>query len=154
LNKQTAITQMQASIVASEQGVKIAQLEAEQKVKAAEGDTKVAEQQALQKIRLAEGDAAQIQKKAFAEAEGIKAKGNAQAEAYKNGVSAMGEGNFTLLETMTTMAKEKMKIIPDLMINGGGSSGGAGNGIVDVLMAQMVKDKLTLDHKKTDEKVE
>lgn len=43
---------------------------------------------------------------------------------------------------MTAIGREKLKIIPDLVVNGGGSNGG-GSGIMDVLMAQMVKDKLT-----------
>lgn len=144
LLRQTAITEMQASVVQSEQGVKIAQQQADAKVKTAEGDTKVAEQKSLQTIRLAEAEAAQIQKKALAEAEGIKAKGNATAEAYQSGVKAMGENNFTLLETMSVISKEKMKIIPDMIINGGGENGGngAGMGLMNLLMATMMKDKI------------
>jgi uncharacterized membrane protein YqiK len=157
LNRQTAITEMQTSVVQSEQNVKIAQQQADAKVKTAEGDTKVAEQQTLQGIRLAEAAASQIQKKAFAEAEGIKAKalaeaagiqakGNAQAEAYKNGVAAMGENNFTLLETMGTIGREHVKIIPDMIINGGGSNGDGGtSSIMSVLMAGMLKDKMAAD---------
>jgi uncharacterized membrane protein YqiK len=152
LNRQTAVTEMQNAVVASEQQVKIAQQTADAKVKEAEGATKVAEQQTLQKIRLAEADAAQIQKKALAEAEGlkakalaeaegIKAKGQAQAEAYKKGVEAMGENNFTLLETMSAIGREKIKIIPDLQINGGGGDGGNA-GVMNVLMAQMLKDRM------------
>ena len=154
LNRQTAITEQQAALVQSEQGVKIAQQNAEAKVKAAEGETKVAEQQTLQRIRLAEADAAQIQKKAFAEAEGIKAKGsaeaenikakgNAQAEAYQNGVKAMGESNFTLLETMTAIGREKVKIIPDLVVNGGGQGGDSSSGILNVFMATLLKEKMS-----------
>lgn len=148
LNRQAAITEMQSAVVASEQNVKIAQQQAEAKVKSAEGDTKVAEQKALQTIRLAESEAAQIQKKALAEAEGIKAKGNAQAEAYQSGVKAMGENNFTLLETMTAIGREKIKIIPDLQINGGGSDGG-NSGVMNVLMAQMLKDRMDATKKAT-----
>jgi uncharacterized membrane protein YqiK len=144
LNRQTAITEMQTSVVQSEQGVKIAQQQADAKVKTAEGETKVAEQKNLQMIKIAEGEAAGIEKRALAEAEGIKAKGNAQAEAYKSGVLAMGEGNFTLLETMTSIGVNKVKIIPDMVINGGGSSegGGSGSGIMNVLMAQLVKERM------------
>jgi uncharacterized membrane protein YqiK len=146
LNRQTAITEMQTSVVQSEQNVKIAQQEAEAKVKAAEGDTKVAEQKSLQTIRLAEASASEIKQKAVAEAEGIKAKGNAQAEAYKSGVNAMGENNFTLLETMTAIGREKIKIIPDLVVNGGGSGqDGGANGILSVLMASMLKDKMAAE---------
>lgn len=147
LNRQTAITEQQSALVASEQGVKIAQQQAEAKVKAAEGDTKVAEQKSLQTIRLAEASASEIKQKAVAEAEGIKAKGNAQAEAYQSGVKAMGEGNFTLLETMTAIGREKIKVIPDMIINGGGSGGDSGaNGIMSVLMAQMLKDKMAANN--------
>lgn len=159
LLRQTAITDMQSQVVASEQGVKIAQQQAESKVKAAEGETRVAEQQTQQKIRLAEADAAQISKRAFAEAdglkakslaeaEGIRAKGLAQAEAYTNGVKAMGENNFTLLETMTAIGREKIKIIPDMVINGGGGEGN-GSGVMNVLMAQMLKDRMDATKKAT-----
>lgn len=142
LNRQAAITEMQSQVVASEQNVKIAQQQAEAKVKAAEGDTRVAEQKSLQTIRLAEADASRIQKCAVAEAEGIRAKGNAQAEAYKSGVLAMGENNFALLETMTSIGKNNVKIIPDLQINGGSGDGGAGNGVMNVLMATILKDRM------------
>lgn len=150
LLRQTAITEMQSEVVASEQNVKIAQQQADAKVKTAEGETKIAEQKNIQMIKIAEGEAAGIQKRALAEAEGIKAKGNAQAEAYKSGVSAMGEHNFTLLETMTAIGREKVKIIPDLQINGGGSGDSAGSSIINMLMAQMVKEKMT--EKKSEDK--
>lgn len=142
LNRQVAITEMQASVVQNEQGVRIAQLQAEGKVKSAEGDTKVAEQKNLQMIKIAEAEAAQIEKKALAEASGIKAKGLAQAEAYVKGVQAMGENNFAMLQTMDVIGKEHIKIIPDMVINGGGNNGDTSSGIVNVLMAQMVKDRV------------
>jgi hypothetical protein len=46
---------------------------------------------------------------------------------------------------MSVISKEKMRIIPDMIVNGGGSGGesSAGVGLMNVLMAQMVKDKLT-----------
>jgi uncharacterized membrane protein YqiK len=153
LNRQAAITEMQSQVVASEQQVKIAQQNAEAKVKAAEGDTKVAEQKNLQMIKIAEAEAAQIEKKARAEAAGIEAKGRAQAESYQAGVKAMGEGNFTLLETMGVIGKEKVKVIPDLVVNGGGGggdAGGAGMGLFNVLMAQMVSEKMFKDKKTID----
>jgi uncharacterized membrane protein YqiK len=146
MNRQIAITEMQASVVQSEQGVRISQLQAEGKVKLAEGDTQVAEQKSLQTIRLAEAAASEIKQKAVAEAEGIRAKGNATAEAYQSGVKAMGEGNFTLLETMTAIGREKIKVIPDMIINGGGAGGSdTSTSIMSVLMASMLKDKMASD---------
>jgi len=145
LNRQTAITEQQSALVASEQGVKIAQQQADAKVKTAEGDTKVAEQKSLQTIRLAEASASEIKQKAEAEASGIRAKGLAQADAYQQGVKAMGENNFTMLETMTSIGVNKVKIIPDMVINGGGQGESSNNGIMSVLMASFLKDKLTAD---------
>lgn len=152
LNRQVAITEMQASVVQNEQGVRIAQLIAEGKVKSAEGDTKVAEQKNLQMIKIAEAEAAQIEKKALAEASGIKAKGLAQAEAYVKGVEAMGGNNFATLQTMEVIGKEHIKIIPDLIVSGGnGDGGGAGMSLLNVLLAGMVKDKLDLGKKPAEE---
>lgn len=163
LNKQTAITEIQSKMVASEQEVRISQLQAEQKIKTAEGDTKVAEQKSLQMLRIAqaeadsmkmkaEASASLIQQTGAAEASAIEAKGDAQAKAYKAGVAAMGESNFTLLETMGVIGKEKVKVIPDLVVGGGSGGDQPGMGLFNVLMAQMVKDKMT-DNKKNDTKL-
>ena len=60
----------------------------------------------------------------------------------------MGENNFTLLETMTAIGREKIKIIPDMVINGGGGEGN-GSGVMNVLMAQMLKDRMDATKKAT-----
>ena len=165
LNRQAAMTEIQTKLVSSEQEVRISQLQAEQKTRAAEGETKVTEQKSIQMLRLAqanadslvlqstaesdamkrraEGEAALISLKAKAEAEGIEAKGNAQATAYKQGVDAMGGSNFTLLETMGIIGREKVKVIPDLVVGGGQDGSQPGMGLFNVLMAEMVKDKMT-----------
>lgn len=156
LNRQSALTEIQNRIVEAEQGVNISKLKANQQAEAAVGETKVAEQKANQTIRIAEADAAAVTAKAkaeatrieqvtAAEAKGIEAKGRAQANAYKVGADAMGQENFALLETMTAIGEKKVKLIPDLLINGGGSGeggGGAGMGIMNLLMASMMKDRM------------
>jgi uncharacterized membrane protein YqiK len=119
LNRQTAITEIQSQIVGSEQGVRIAEMQAQQATKAAEGQTKVAEQKALQTIKVAESEATaaklraeaeatalklkaeaeaiQIEKTQAAHASGVLANGKAQAEAHKLAVDAMGRENYTVL---------------------------------------------------------
>lgn len=151
LNRQTALTEMQTTIVTKEQGVKLSQLEADQKVKAAEGETKVAEQKSAQIVKLAEADsqaaklkaegaAAEIEKRGIAEATGILAKGKAQAEAYKLGVAAMGDRNFTLVQAMDIVGREKVRIIPEIMMGSNNESDSQG-GLVNLLLYQMFKEK-------------
>lgn len=153
LERQTAITDSQKLVVTSEQEVKIADMKAQQMVKQAEGQTRVNEQVAQQKLRIAgaEADAlrlkagaeaAQIEAVAKAEASGIQAKGAATAAAYKAAADALGASNFTMLETFSSLGKDKVKIIPDLVVNGGGSDQKGGSGLIDVLLAQLVKDKM------------
>ena len=163
LNRQVATTQQQSNMVQTELQVKISQLQAEQKVKTAEGETKIIEQQALQKIKTAEAEAQSVKLRAVAEAEriektaaaeatGISAKGKAQATAYTDGVKAMGEQNYTMLQTMSVIAKEKLKVIPDLVVNGGnGDNSGGGMALFNVMMAQMLKDKISLNKPQTPE---
>lgn len=154
LNRQTAITEQQSNLVVNEQNVKIATLQAEQAVRSAEGQTRVAEQQASQRVKLAEADAKstilqadamaqQISKTQLAEALGIEAKGRAQAEAYKVGVEAMGENNYTMLQTMEVVGRDHVKIIPDMIVGGSnGTSGDNGMGLMNAFMAQILKEKI------------
>ena len=166
LNRQKAVTEIQSDIVKSEQGVRIAEMNAQQVTKQAEGQTRVAEQKALQTIKVAESEsqgvrlraqaeadakkfnadaeAVQIEKTTTAQASGVLANGKAQAEAHRLAVEAMGRENYTLFETLSVMSKEKMKVIPDLVVNsgsGGDNSGGGPTALLNVLMAGMVQDK-------------
>ncbi|MBZ0281556.1 MAG: flotillin family protein [Anaerolineae bacterium] len=122
LVRATALADIQQEMVQSEQGVDIAELEARAQIKQAEGEA--------ESIRL----------KAQGEAEAIRAKGEAQASAYRAGAEAMGEQGFTAVQLMQIIGDQKVRIIPDIAVNGGGQSGGSG--VVDALLGVMLRQEM------------
>jgi uncharacterized membrane protein YqiK len=109
--------------VKSEQGVSIAELQAKSRVKEAEGD------------------AAATRLRAQGEAEAIRAKGEAQATAYHAGADAMGQQGFTAVQLMQIIGDQRVRIIPDIAVNGAGGQGGS-NGIVEALIGVMLRDQM------------
>jgi uncharacterized membrane protein YqiK len=179
LEKETAVADMQKEIVKADQGVLIAERIADASVKKATGDANSVRLQAnaeadrlkllasgeAEKTRLlAKADSEKIELLAKAEAEKISVTGNAEAEkilaigksnaeSYKLSVEAMGGDNFTQLKVIESIATEKVKIMPDVLIGGNGDS--ANGGIAGLLGLQLL-EKLgkkvdTNTHKKTDE---
>jgi len=122
LVRATALADIQQEMVQSEQGVDIAELEARAQIKQAEGEA--------ESIRL----------KAQGEAEAIRAKGEAQAAAYRAGAEAMGEQGFTAVQLMQIIGDQKVRIIPEIAVNGGGQSGGSG--VVDALLGVMLRQEV------------
>jgi uncharacterized membrane protein YqiK len=168
LEKETAIADMQKEIVKADQGVQISQRIADAAVKKAEGEassvkiqagaeaerlkmianadaqkTKVLAEAEAEKVRmLANAEAEKISVTGDAEAEKILAIGKSSAEAYKLAVEAMGGDNFTKLKVTEAIGKERIKIIPDVLISGGNGDGANGpiNGLLGLqLMEQMAK---------------
>ena len=84
---------------------------------------------------------------ARAEAEKILAIGKSNAESYRLSVEAMGGNNFTQLKVMESIATQKIKIMPDVLINGGGDSA---NGSISGLLGLQLLDQL--GKKVTDDK--
>ncbi len=123
LVRATAQAEIQQEMVKSEQGVSIAELQAKSRVKAAEGDAEA--------TRL----------RAQGEAEAIRAKGEAQATAYHAGADAMGQQGFTAVQLMQIIGDQRVRIIPDIAVNGGGGQGGS-NGIVEALIGVMLRDQM------------
>ena len=77
-----------------------------------------------------------------AEAVAILAKGKSTAEAYRLAVDAMGKENFTTYKVTEEIGRNNVKIMPDLLINGGGQSGnGAIDGLLGVQILNMMGDK-------------
>jgi hypothetical protein len=72
-----------------------------------------------------------------AEAGKILAIGKSNAESYKLSVEAMGGDNFTQLKVIESIAAEKVKIMPDVLISGGGDS--ANGGISGLLGLQLLE---------------
>ncbi|MCU0544200.1 MAG: flotillin family protein [Oscillatoriaceae cyanobacterium Prado104] len=105
LVRETALAEIQQEMVKSEQGVKISELKANSQIKQAQG-----------------------------EAESIRVKGNAQAEAYRAGVVALGGSGYTALQLMQIIGDRKVRVVPDVSVSGSGSGGG----LIDGLLGMMV----------------
>lgn len=123
LVRETAIADIQEEIVKAERGVNIAELEAKAQV------------------RRATGEAESISLKAKGEAKGIRMKGESQAYAYQAGAAAMGQQGFTALQLMKVVGDNKVRIIPDINVSGGGS-GETGDGMVNALLSMVLQNQL------------
>lgn len=177
LEKETAIAEMQKEIVKADQGVLIAERIADASVKKATGDANSVRLQAnaegdrlkllatgeaektrllakaeAEKIELlAKANAEQISLTGNAEAEKILAIGKSNAEAYKLSVEAMGGDNFTQLKVIESIAAEKVKIMPDVLIGGGGDNANGGiSGLLGLQLLEKLGKKVNADDKKKD----
>jgi uncharacterized membrane protein YqiK len=167
LEKETAVADMQKEIVKADQGVLIAERIADAAVKKATGEasgvkiSSVAEADRLKIIANADAEktkvtanaeAEKIKALANAEAEKISVTGNAEAikilaigksnaESYKLSVEAMGGDNFTKLKVTEAIGREKIKIIPEVLISGSGSDGA--NGPISGLLGMKLLEEIT-----------
>lgn len=138
LEKETAIADMQREIVKADQGVLISERIADAAVKKATGEAqsvKISSMAEAERLRvIAAADADKTKLTANAEAEKIAVTGNAEAakilaigkssaESYRLAASALGENNFTQLKVTEAIGREKIKIIPEVLISGGASDG-------------------------------
>jgi uncharacterized membrane protein YqiK len=145
LEKETAIADIQKQMVQAQQGVQIAERLAEAAVKKANGDAagiKVQADADAQRIKLMAGaeaertrmmggaEAERTRLTGEAEATKILAIGKSNAEAYQLQVEAMGSEGFNRLKVMEAIGNNNVKIIPDVLINGGGSGSSS---IVDLI---------------------
>ncbi len=144
LEKQTAIADIQKQIVQADQGVQIAERVADAAVKKAGGDaTSVKLNAAAEAERtkvLADAEAQRITRTGDAEAGKILAIGKANAESYQLQVDAMGGDNFTRSKIAEIIGREKVKVMPDILITGGGDSGG--NGALSGLLGMKLMEEL------------
>jgi len=122
LVRQTELADIQQHVVQSEQGVSIADLHAQAAIKVANGEAEATKLHAL------------------GEAEAIRVTGQARAESYKLGAEAMGSQGYTAVQLMQIIGERNVRIIPDLMVNGGGNGGS--NGLVEALLGMIVKEQL------------
>jgi uncharacterized membrane protein YqiK len=180
LEKETAIAEMQKEIVKADQGVVIAERIADAAVKKATGEANSVRLQSTaegdrlkllasgeaEKTRLlARANAEQIEWLAKAEAEKITLTGNAEAEkilaigksnaeAYKLSVDAMGGNNFTQLKVMEAIGAQKIKIMPDILIGGGGDGANSGiSGLLGLKLLEEVGKKQAAESDKPTDKV-
>ena len=119
LARLTSMADIQQEMVKSEQGVQISELKAQSSIKAANGQA-----EANRVISLSEADA-------------IRSKGQAKAEAYEAGVQALGGEGFTAVQLMQIIGEQQVRVVPDVSV-----SNGKAGGVVDGLLGLMLKNKV------------
>jgi len=119
LVRQTSLAEIQHQVVGAEQGVLIAELQANAQVKQATGE--------------AEG----TRLRAHGEAEAIRATGSAKAEAYRAGVESLGAQPYTMMQLMQIVGERNVRIVPDVAVSGTN----ANPGLVDGLLGLMVRSQ-------------
>ena len=129
--KTRAQANQQASLVTAEIGVQIAEQEKAKAIKNAEG---AGESERLKAI----GSAAGVKAIGEAQASAILAKGKATAEAYQLQNAALGADAVTAIEVTKQIAEGKIKITPDLLVQGDG-----GGGLLSTFLAQLVSRQNT-----------
>ena len=184
LKKETAVADMQKEIVKADQGVLISERIADAAVKKATGETqsvkissnaeadrlkviaaadaektKLSANAEAEKVKmLANANAEKISVTGTAEAQSILAVGKSNAESYRLAVEAMGGDNFSRLKVTEAIGKDKIKVIPDVLITGSGDgangpiSGLLGLKLLDEVSKNMGKDKDNQAHTDTDKK--
>ncbi|MCD6013370.1 MAG: hypothetical protein K0Q79_3232 [Flavipsychrobacter sp.] len=167
LANMTAQADMQPKVVDSERGVEISKNIANSEVEkaigaakavelAAEGAAKAtklkanAEAEATRVTAVAQAEA--TSKVGLAEAEVILAKGKSTAESYKLQTEAMGKDVFGQIQVVEKIAASNMKLIPDMLITGGGGQGSSNleNMMGIMLMEKMSGKKFDIDNSKKD----
>jgi uncharacterized membrane protein YqiK len=133
LQQAKALADTQARVVDAERGVQIAEFNAKSAVKTAEG-------QAQSKTVNATADANVLITVGNAEAGKTKAIGTAEADVIKLKIASMESGNYAGIEIAKALSASGFKLVPDVMVAGGGGSDG--NSLVSVLLANLIRDGL------------
>lgn len=105
LVRETSLADIQQELVKSEEGVKIAELKANARVKESAG-----------------------------EAEAIRVTGNAKADAYRAGVNALGSQGYTALQLMHIIGDRSVRVVPDVAVSGNGSSAGLVDALLGMMV--------------------
>jgi uncharacterized membrane protein YqiK len=125
LVRETALADIQNDMVKSEQGVQIAELQANAQIKQATG--------AAEATRL----------QAIGEAEAIRAIGNAKAEAHHVGVQALGGQGYTALQLMQIVGDRNVRVVPDVAVNGSGGQAGLVEGMLGLMLRGQTNGSIT-----------
>lgn len=132
LEQARSMADTQSHVVNAERQVQINEFQAQAAVKKAEGDARA-------KTLNAEADAQVLKQVGAAEGEKIKAVGTAEADVIQLKIKSMDSGNYAAIEVAKALASSGFKLVPDIV-----AGGGAGDqGLVNVLMATVLKDHMT-----------
>lgn len=93
------------------------------------------------KVRyLGEAEASKIRNVGESEAYSQKAIGEGKADAYRAQVEAMGRDNITKLKMIEAIAEGKIKVVPDILVSGGGENGNLSDILTLFLTQKVVED--------------
>jgi uncharacterized membrane protein YqiK len=159
LQQARAMADTQARVVDSERSVSIAEFAAQVQVKQATGSgqsktinaeadarvrTITAEAEARAKTINADADAKVVIMVGNADAEKTKVVGTAEADVIKRKIDSMESGNYALVQVMQALAANKTQLVPQIVVSGGNGSSQGGT-LVDVLLANLIRDNMKLD---------
>src|SRR5882672_1053687 len=116
LVRQTSLADIQHQVVGAEQGVSIAELQANAHIKQATGGAEA--------IRL----------QAHGDAEAIRATGTAKAEAYRAGVESLGVQGYTVMQLMQIVGERNVRIVPDVAVSGQNGSTRLVDGLLGIML--------------------
>jgi uncharacterized membrane protein YqiK len=128
LERETAVANMQAEVVRSEQMVRITERNALAAAEQAKGEA------ASVRLR-AEAEAQATRLRGDAEAAATRATGAAKAEAYQQGAVAVGADSYTAIQLASILGEHQVKLVPDVAVSGDGASGG----LASVLIGRMLR---------------
>ena len=138
LERETAVANMQAEVVRSEQMVRISERNPLAVAESAKGESAAtrlrAEGESAAIRSRAEGQADAVRLAGEAEAVSLRAVGAAKAEAYRLGIEALGSGGYTAVQLASLLGEHKVKLVPDIAIGGEGG----GTRLADVLIGRML----------------
>ena len=139
LERETAVANLQAEVVRSEQQVRIAERTAQAVAESAKGEaaalrTRADAESTAARLR-AEGEAQAVRLRAQAEAEATRAVGAAKAEAYKLGVDSLGGSAYTAMQLAASLGENKVKLVPEIAVSGNGGAAG----LAEALIARMLQ---------------
>ena len=144
LQKARAEADTQANVVTAQRKVEIAEFDAQSMVKKAGGDAQSrtinATADATAKTINAAADAEVLRTVGAAEGMKITAVGEAEAKVIQLKTDAVGQGNYAVIEVGKALAGSGFKLVPDVVA--GGSGDGGKGGVIDVLMAGLLRDSL------------
>ena len=127
LERETAVANLQTEVVRSEQMVRVAQQNALATAEVAKGEANAT------RLR-AEGSAAAVRMTGEGDAASIRAVGAAKADAYRQGIDAVGAPGYTAMQLAAILGEHKVKLVPDIALTG---SDGTGN-LAGVMIARML----------------
>ncbi|MFN8058495.1 MAG: SPFH domain-containing protein [Vicinamibacterales bacterium] len=131
LERETAVANIQAEVVRSEQQVGISERNARAAAAVAKGDADAT------RLR-AEGHAASVRLNGEAEAASLRAIGAAKAEAYRLGIESLGVDAYAAVQLATTLGEHNVKLVPEIAVGGGDGS----TRLADVMIGRMLRSSL------------